>query len=70
MRYDYGYVPTTATPTKENIRIKPEIVGAKHKAFYERLESGGKAVLDKRHTSKIVAKDLDPGAGKMHLDDK
>ena len=52
------------------MRIKPEIVGAKHKAFYERLESGGKAVLDKRHTSKVAAKDLDLGAGKMHLDDK
>lgn len=59
-----------ATLTKEDIRIKPEIVGAKHKASYERLESGGKAVIDKRHTSKIVTKDLEPGAGKMHLDDK
>jgi hypothetical protein len=47
---------------------KSEIVGTKHRAFDERLESGGKAAPDRRHTVRIVVRD--PRACKEHLHDR
>ena len=52
--------------SKCNHSNKSEIVGAKHRAFDERLESGGKAASDKRHTLKIVIRDPEVCKGNPH----
>ena len=56
------------TKSKCDHSNKSEIVGAKHRAFDERLESGGKAAPDKRHTLRIVVRD--PGICIEHLYDR